>query len=195
MTNMRRAFLILLLAAGAAHERSDCCETLNTFRHCCQAGGDCLQNSACFRPVPKLPAGVPVCKGPVKTAFSLRYQDIKIGTGAEAEPGKIYKVHYTGWLAADGHKFDSSYDHPAQPVMDKDGKMELDADGKPKLGEPQPISFPQGMGGDSGLRPGIYGDEDWRQAAHFHSLATGLRSDMAVRDRMRPIRGFLPRAT
>jgi peptidylprolyl isomerase len=81
----------------------------------------------------------------VKVAFSLRYQDIRIGTGADAEPGKIYKVHYTGWLAADGHKFDSSYDHKT-PVVDKDGKPELDADGKPKMNEGEPISFPQGFG-------------------------------------------------
>lgn len=93
----------------------------------------------------KLPPGVPPAHAVLKTAFSLRYQDIRIGTGPEAEPNKMYKVHYTGWLASDGHKFDSSYDHKA-PVMDKDGKPELDAEGKPKMGEAQPISFPQGFG-------------------------------------------------
>jgi peptidylprolyl isomerase len=93
----------------------------------------------------KLPPGVPPSQAVVKTAFSLRYQDIRIGTGAVAEPNKMYKVHYTGWLAADGHKFDSSYDHK-MPVMDKDGKPELDADGKPKMAEAQPLSFPQGFG-------------------------------------------------
>jgi peptidylprolyl isomerase len=94
----------------------------------------------------KLPTGVPPANGPVVTAFSLRYQDIKIGTGADAEPRKLYKVHYTGWLAATGYKFDSSYDHPGQPIMDKDGKMERDEKGEVKLSGPQPISFPQGMG-------------------------------------------------
>ena len=92
-----------------------------------------------------LPPGVPPSHAVLKTAFSLRYQDIRIGTGAEAEPNKMYKVHYTGWLAADGHKFDSSYDHKT-PVLDKDGKPELDADGKPKMAEAQPLSFPQGYG-------------------------------------------------
>ena len=94
----------------------------------------------------KLPPGVPVVHGIVRTAFSLRYEDYKIGTGAEAEPNKLYRVHYTGWLAADGHKFDSSFDHPGPPELDKDGKPVLDADGKPKHGEPQPMAFPQGMG-------------------------------------------------
>ena len=93
----------------------------------------------------KLPPGVPPAKGIVSTAFALRYQDIKVGTGPEAELGKMFKIHYTGWLAADGHKFDSSYDH-RPPVMDKDGKPVLGDDGKPKLGDPQPLSFPQGYG-------------------------------------------------
>jgi peptidylprolyl isomerase len=93
----------------------------------------------------KLPPGVPPSRAVVKTAFSLRYQDIRIGKGADAEPNKIYKVNYTGWLAADGHKFDSSYDRKT-PVMGKDGKPELDADGKPKMNEGEPFSFPQGFG-------------------------------------------------
>lgn len=92
-----------------------------------------------------LPPGVPRVRGIVKTAFALRYEDIKLGTGADAEPNKIYHVLYTGYLAADGHKFDSSDDHRA-PVKDKDGKPVTGADGKPKLGEPEPISFPQGFG-------------------------------------------------
>jgi peptidylprolyl isomerase len=82
----------------------------------------------------------------VKSAFTLRYEDYKIGTGPDAEPGKLYKVHYTGYLAADGHKFDSSYDHPGQPERDKDGKPVMGPDGKPKMGDPQPMAFPQGMG-------------------------------------------------
>jgi peptidylprolyl isomerase len=92
-----------------------------------------------------LPPGVPPVRGIVKTAFSLRYQDIKVGTGKDAEPNKIYKVHYTGWLAADGYKFDSSYDRRT-PVIGADGKPELDESGKPKMGDPQPISVPQGFG-------------------------------------------------
>jgi peptidylprolyl isomerase len=94
----------------------------------------------------KLPPGIPPGTGPIVTAFSLRWQDIKIGAGPDAAPGKIYKVHYTGWLASDGHKFDSSYDHPGQPVRDKDGNYERDEKGEVKLSGPQPIAFPQGMG-------------------------------------------------
>lgn len=93
----------------------------------------------------KIPAGVPAVRGLVKTEFSLRYQEIKIGTGPAAQPNQIYKVLYTGWLAADGRKFDSSEDH-RPPVMGPDGKPVMGPDGKPKLGDPQPLSFPQGFG-------------------------------------------------
>lgn len=93
----------------------------------------------------KLPPGVPPVRGIVRTAFSLRYQEIKVGAGVVAEPNKMYKVEYTGWLAADGHKFDSSYDHRTA-VMDKDGKPERDAKGNLVMGESQPITFPQGFG-------------------------------------------------
>lgn len=93
-----------------------------------------------------LPPGVPPVEEPVQAAFALRYQDIKIGTGADAEPNKLYKIQYTGWRAADGVKFDSSYDHPGQPLKDKDGKPMMGADGKPVTGDPQPLTFPQGFG-------------------------------------------------
>ena len=106
----------------------------------------------------KLPPGVPRARGIVKPAFTLRYQDIKIGTGKDAEPGKAYKVQYTGWRMADGVKFDSSYDRPGPPVMDKDNKPVLGADGKPKLGPSQPMSFTQGMGRlIPGFDQGFYG--------------------------------------
>jgi peptidylprolyl isomerase len=105
----------------------------------------------------KLPPGVPPVKAALQTAFSLRYQEIKIGTGAEAETNKIYKIHYTGWVAADGRKFDSSYDHRTA-VLDKDKKPVLDADGKPQMGDPQPYSFIQGIGRMiPGIDEGFYG--------------------------------------
>jgi FKBP-type peptidyl-prolyl cis-trans isomerase FkpA len=44
-----------------------------------------------------------------KTASGLQYQDVTTGSGAEATPGRVAVVHYTGWLT-DGTKFDSSRD-------------------------------------------------------------------------------------
>jgi peptidylprolyl isomerase len=60
---------------------------------------------------PKLPANIPAVRGIPKTLVSieLKYLDAKVGTGALAQPGWKYTVHYTGWLH-DGTKFDSSVD-------------------------------------------------------------------------------------
>jgi FKBP-type peptidyl-prolyl cis-trans isomerase len=44
-----------------------------------------------------------------RTASGLQYQDVTVGTGAEARQGQVAVVHYTGWLT-DGTKFDSSRD-------------------------------------------------------------------------------------
>ena len=95
--------------------------------------------------------GIPAVKTSKNTLFSLRYQEIVIGKGVLAEPNKMYKVHYTGWLGAngradDGRKFDSSYDHPGPPMKDKDGKPVMGDDGKPKMEPPQPMPFSQGFG-------------------------------------------------
>ena len=59
---------------------------------------------------------MPAVTGPVKTLFSLRYVDLKIGTGEPAETRKYYTVHYTGWTT-DGQKFDSSFDHQGQEPL------------------------------------------------------------------------------
>ena len=136
---MKQTALILLLAAASiaapAQTPSKPAAPAATVHHTAPAAS-----------AVKLPPGVPPAKGIVKSAFTLRYQDSKLGAGADAAPNKFYKVQYTGYLGADGRKFDSSYDHPGQPVLDKDGKPEMGPDGKPKLGDPQPLGFPQGMG-------------------------------------------------
>jgi peptidylprolyl isomerase len=90
-----------------------------------------------------LPAGIPPVQGNVQSVFALRYQDYVIGTGAEAEPDKVYKVQYTYWLA-DGTKIDSTLDHPGAPLKDATGKVIVEADGKPKLGPPMTVNFLQG---------------------------------------------------
>jgi len=43
----------------------------------------------------------------VTTPSGLKYEDLKVGTGAEAKTGQTVEVNYTGWLT-DGKQFDSS---------------------------------------------------------------------------------------
>ena len=48
-------------------------------------------------------------QGMITTASGLKYEDLAVGAGAEAQTGDDVSVHYTGWLE-DGTKFDSSLD-------------------------------------------------------------------------------------
>jgi FKBP-type peptidyl-prolyl cis-trans isomerase len=59
---------------------------------------------------PSQPLAEPTEPGQTKTTASgLKYETIKPGTGATAQPGRTAVVHYTGTLT-DGTKFDSSRD-------------------------------------------------------------------------------------
>ncbi len=151
---MKQTVLILLMAASAAAASAQTpakqaapaakpAVTASTAKPAAPAA------SPAIAAVIKAPAKIPPVKGIQKTIFTvaLRYQEIKVGPGAVAEPNKLYKVLYTGWRAADGVKFDSTDDHPRPPLLDKDGKPVLGDDGKPKQGPVQPMPFPQGMGG------------------------------------------------
>ena|SRR5436190_5240489 len=55
-------------------------------------------------------------KTPVKFPDGLGYVDLKAGSGAVVKPGASVSVQYTGWLASNGQKFDSSRDRGNQPL-------------------------------------------------------------------------------
>ena len=56
----------------------------------------------------------------VTTKSGLKYQDLRVGDGAEAKAGDTVEVNYTGWLTSDGTtkgtKFDSSLDPGRKPL-------------------------------------------------------------------------------
>ncbi len=169
---MKHSILILLLAASTAAASAQtastpastpgtsatpAAKTATTAKPAAKAATAAKPAATAAKPAgsaSKLPAGVPPPPPGTVTKsvpFALRYQDLKIGPGAEADPSKLYKVHYTLYLGAngldsDGKKLESSHDHPGQPLKDKDGKPILGDDGKPKVGDPQPISFSPGSG-------------------------------------------------
>lgn len=66
------------------------------------------------------PSAGPATPPPVTGATTtlpdgLKYIDVKVGSGSAAASGSTVQVQYTGWLASNGKKFDSSYDHGGQP--------------------------------------------------------------------------------
>ncbi|MCZ7575061.1 MAG: FKBP-type peptidyl-prolyl cis-trans isomerase [Ardenticatenaceae bacterium] len=65
-------------------------------------------------PLPDKPADTSGTKI-VSTPSGLRYADLTVGEGQEAQPGSTVAVHYTGWLE-DGTQFDSSLEQ-GQPIV------------------------------------------------------------------------------
>ena len=53
---------------------------------------------------------------PQQTTNGVKYVDLVEGTGSSPASGDTVKVDYTGWLASDGTKFDSSLDEGKSPI-------------------------------------------------------------------------------
>ena len=98
---------------------------------------------------------------PKTTSSGVEYWDIVVGTGAPAVKGKPVKVHYTGWLASSGKKFDSSVDR-GQPFVFKlgageviqgwdDGVAGMKVGGKRQLRIPPDLGY--GIHGAGGVIP------------------------------------------
>jgi FKBP-type peptidyl-prolyl cis-trans isomerase len=103
----------------------------------------------------KKPAASPAAREMV-TPSGVRYLDLQLGQGDEAQLGKIVEVHYVGWLE-DGTKFDSSRDreHPftfrlgaGDAIKGWDeGLLGMKVGGKRKLTIPPELGFgKQGVG-------------------------------------------------
>ena len=56
------------------------------------------------------------------TVSGLKYVDDVVGEGDMPEEGSVVRVQYTGWLAASGFKFDSSFDRGGVPFTFEIGK-------------------------------------------------------------------------
>jgi|SRR5918992_1651106 peptidylprolyl isomerase len=67
----------------------------------CQSAGGAAVDQPTFAPE----LGVELAT--MTTAGGLRYRDIVVGTGAEAKPGNVVAVYYSGWLPS-GAPFDST---------------------------------------------------------------------------------------
>jgi FKBP-type peptidyl-prolyl cis-trans isomerase len=54
----------------------------------------------------KIPPLPPTAEKPVKTPSGLTYIDIVKGTGVEAEPGRVVRIHYIAWVTKTQYMFD-----------------------------------------------------------------------------------------
>ena len=97
---VKRAALILLLVAGAAALSAQT-GTKSAASPVAKSASTSKSNSN--NTTKSLPGKIPPVQGIIKTVFtvSLRYEEIKLGTGAPAEPHQRYLILYTGYRAAD----------------------------------------------------------------------------------------------
>lgn len=107
------SFLTIHLPADGPGKAAEA-RTIGFFRH--RLGLEIDPVIADLPPAIVIPAAA---VAPVVMPGGTRITDSKIGTGAEALPGQMVAVHYTGWLWQDGtrgKKFDSSLDR-GQPFV------------------------------------------------------------------------------
>ncbi len=110
------AIVLALLGCSALAGAQTATPVHHTHPHAAAAkAAACPAAGVTANPAPTLPPGVPPAAGTVQTALALRYIDTQPGTGDLVTPGEFLTVHYTGWLAANGTKFDSSLDR-GEPI-------------------------------------------------------------------------------
>src|SRR5579872_6813957 len=109
------------------------------------------------KPAPAPGGPTPPSGKEVRKPSGLIYWEVKEGTGATAKTGDIVTVDYTGWLASDGKKFDSSVDRH-QPFSFTlgfgkvikgwdEGVQGMKVGGKRQLHIPPDLAYgPQGVG-------------------------------------------------
>jgi peptidylprolyl isomerase len=139
---MKKQTIALLLASALPLAAQTTAHHPTTTAHAATAGSSCIKLPEISAKIPALPPGPcakalytltqtpsikldyaspmlsPVVLESLKTTpstFSLGYIDTLVGSGPLAQQGKWYTVHYTGYLASDGTKFDSSLDR-GEPI-------------------------------------------------------------------------------
>ncbi len=161
MTLPAKSFGLLLLACSTAGAQTAVHHT--PLRTAASKPGACPP--AAVATAPALPPGVPPAAGAVETIYALRYVDTQVGTGELMVSGDFVTVQYTGWLASNGSKFDSSLDrgepfpfeqgiHQVIPGWDQ-GFAGMHVGGKRRLFIPYQLAY-----GETGHPPQIPGKSD-----------------------------------
>jgi FKBP-type peptidyl-prolyl cis-trans isomerase len=134
---------------------------------CGKKPGDAGAEPDAYAPPPKataepaVKAEAPAAKGgpKVKTPSGLEYEDVKVGTGAEAKAGQTVTVHYAGTLD-NGTEFDASRKR-GKPFDFRLGASEVirgwdEGVAGMKVGGLRKLTIPSDLGyGDAGQPPTI----------------------------------------
>jgi peptidylprolyl isomerase len=91
---------------------------------------------------------MPALENPTVTPSGLKFQDLAVGTGASPSATQQVTVHYTGWLAANGTKFDSSRDRGQPATFAMNGVIKGFSEGLAtmKVGGRRVIYVPAALG-------------------------------------------------
>ena len=108
--------------------------------------------------------GTPITlEDPTTTASGLQYVDEVVGTGDTPTASSLVTVHYTGWLAENGQKFDSSVDRGTPSTFQVDGVIDgfMEALLSMKVGGKRMVYMPSELGyGTAGRPPAIPANAD-----------------------------------
>jgi peptidylprolyl isomerase len=105
-------------------------------------------------------SAIPAISGTATTTPSgLQYIDSSPGDGPPAAAGQTVRVHYTGWLESNGHKFDSSVDR-GEPFTFKLGTGQVikgwdEGVASMKVGGKRRLIIPPDLAYGAAGRPGI----------------------------------------
>jgi peptidylprolyl isomerase len=99
---------------------------------------------------------------PTVTTTGLQYTDEKVGTGASPRQDQEVTVHYTGRLAANGQKFDSSVDRGTPATFPMTGVIKGFSEGLStmKVGGKRTVYIPAALGYGATARTGIPANSD-----------------------------------
>jgi peptidylprolyl isomerase len=110
-------------------------------------------------PRPTGPPSPPEVQGEtITTASGLQYIDIVVGTGDSPTAAGLVLVDYTGWLAEDGSKFDSSVDRGEPATFQTNGVIPGFSEGllSMQVGGKRRLIIPPELGyGEAGSPPVI----------------------------------------
>ena len=90
-------------------------QTSQILKPACASAASSIYSGAATPPAGPTSPPTVTCTPTPLGSDGLQYIDITVGNGPTVSNGSSISVQYVGWLASNGKKFDSSYDHGGSP--------------------------------------------------------------------------------